>query len=245
MRFALCAILAAARAPSAQDVCGVVLDSASRQPIAGAVVILLDANRRDAGRFVASPAGTFTLRAIPATRVRVLRLGFRPRELELPAASSASRFEIVMTALPTLLEPQRVVEQSKCPRRSDYAASFALWEQAKAGLLAAVIARDALPATMMNLTFKRRVEGNSGRVLSQGVRIHQGNAQRSFQAVHTAAEFARLGFVRPTEDGDVYLSPDADVFLDDDFIRSYCLSITSARSRGHNHAAPRTPLASP
>ncbi len=231
MRFALCAILAAVRTASAQDVHGIVLDSASRQPIAGAVVILLDANRRDLGRLVASPAGTFTLRApISATRVRILRLGFRPRDLELSAASGAPRFEILMTALPTLLEPQRVVDQSKCARRSDYVASFALWEQAKAGLLAAVIARDALPATMTNLTFKRRVDESSGRVLSQGVRIHQGKAQRSFQAVHTAAEFARLGFVRPTEDGDVYLSPDADVLLDDDFMRSYCLSITPARA---------------
>jgi hypothetical protein len=228
VRFALCGILTAASTAAAQEVRGVVLDSASRQPIGGAVVVLLDANLRDVGRLVASSAGTFTLRSsIPATRLRVLRLGFRPREVALPTSSNAPRFEILMTALPTLLEPQRVVEQSKCPRRADYAASFALWEQAKAGLLAAVTAREALPATMTNLTYKRRVEGSSQRVLAQNVRIHQGNAQRSFQAVHTAAEFARLGFVRTTEQGDLYLSPDAEVLLDDEFMRSYCLSLTS------------------
>lgn len=227
-RIALCTVLAVTRAASAQVVQGVVLDSASRQPIGGVVVILLDANRHDAGRLATTPAGAFTLRAsTPVTRVRALRLGFRPREVDIPVPSTA-RFEILMTALPTLLEPQRVVEQSKCARRSDYAASFALWEQAKAGLLAAVVARDALPATMTNLTFKRRVEGSSDRVLSQSVRMHHGNAQRSFQAIHTAAEFAQLGFVRRSESGDMYLSPDAEVLLDDEFMRSYCLSIASA-----------------
>ena len=248
-RLALCAILAATHAAVAQDVRGVVLDSASRQPLAGASVVLFDATGRTVGRLATSQNGSFTLRSsVPAAHARVLRLGFRPREFDVVAATTA-RLEILMAALPTLLEPQRVVEQSKCPRRSDYAASFALWEQAKAGLLAAVIARDALPATMTNLTFKRRVDGNSDRVLSQSVRVHQGNAQRSFQAVHTAAEFARLGFVRTTDESEVYLSPDADVLLDDEFMRSYCLALTrgdalrpseiglsfhpAVRSRGH------------
>jgi hypothetical protein len=250
LRLAFGTLLVAPSLASAQEVRGVVIDSASRQPIPGAVIVLLDANRRDVGRRASSQNGTFTIaRPSMATRVRVLRIGFRPRELDLPPVATSSPLEIVMAALTTLLETERVIESEKCPRRSDSRASLALWEQAKAGLLAAIVARDALPATMTNLTYQRSMEGNSDRIGAQRVKIHRGHAQRAFSAVHTAAEFARLGFVRDAGEGDIYWSPDAEVLLDDDFMKSYCLSLTSpdasrakelglsfrplARTRGH------------
>src|ERR1035438_5019645 len=42
-----------------------------------------------------------------------------------------------------MLAAVRIQEKSGCPRRSDDAATFGLWEQARAGLLATVVAREA------------------------------------------------------------------------------------------------------
>jgi hypothetical protein len=209
---------------------GVVLDSASRQAIPGAVVTFFDANQHQLARTITGQSGTFAFALPTATKVRVVRIGFRPREVDVSRAAARGSLEIVMSALSQLLEPIRVDDDSPCPRRSDSYAAIALWDQARSGLLAAVVARQEMPAIMMNLTYKRPIEGNSDRFRDQEVRIHRGKSASSFRAAPSIAEFERNGFVRRTLEGDHFFGPDAETLLDDAFMRNYCVSLAAANT---------------
>lgn len=211
----------------AQATRGVVLDSASHQPVPGAVVTVLDASQHTLARTITSQAGTFAFALPSATKVRVVRLGFRPREITLPTASTSNSLDIVMSAVSQFLDPIRIDDDSPCPRRFDSNAAIALWEQAKSGLLATVVARQELPAMMTNLVYTRPIEGNSERYREQEVRIHTGNAASSFRAKPSISEFEQSGFVRRGPDGDVFFGPDAETLLNDAFMRSYCLSLAA------------------
>ena len=212
-----------------QTIRGLVVDSASRHGLPGAVVTFFDANHHQLARAITSQAGTFAFALPSATKVRVVRLGFRPREVSLDQTDGA--LEIVMSASSQLLDPVQVDGDSPCPRRADSYAAIALWDQAKSGLLAAVVARQELPAMMMNLTYKRPIEGNSDRFGEQEVRIHRGKSASSFRATPSSAEFEHTGFVRRAPDGDLFFGPDAETLLDDAFMRNYCLSLAASNKQ--------------
>jgi len=216
-----------ASALHAQTLRGVVVDSASRQPIPGAVVTLFTADRRELGRVITSASGRFSLASPGVVAARVVRLGFRPREVDV-STSANQPIEVALSPVSQLLAPVRVDDDSPCPRHPDNLAAIGLWAQAQSGLLAAVVARQTLPATMMNLSFKRLIEGNSDRFQDQEVRIHQGTAASSFRATPSVSELERTGFVKNTADGDLFFGPDAELLLDDAFMRNYCLSLAPA-----------------
>ena len=73
----------------AQELRGTVRDSASNQPIPGAVLVLLDASGTPLGRNITNERGRVSesrsRRA--STRIRVVRIGFRPREVPLSSRS--------------------------------------------------------------------------------------------------------------------------------------------------------------
>jgi carboxypeptidase family protein len=127
----------------AQQLSGTVRDSTSRQPIPGAVLMLLDGSGTVIGRNITNERGEYRVALSSGMRrVRVVRIGFRPAEVLIPvAAGGMTELNIGMRALPTLLEPVRVSAGAHCPRRSDEATTFALLEQVRAGLLAIVVAR--------------------------------------------------------------------------------------------------------
>ncbi|MGH7621343.1 MAG: carboxypeptidase regulatory-like domain-containing protein, partial [Gemmatimonadaceae bacterium] len=79
------ALALAALPAAAQRVVGTVRDSASREPIAGAAVLLLDANGVIVARTISSALGQFSAPRPRARRARVVRIGFRPREITLPS----------------------------------------------------------------------------------------------------------------------------------------------------------------
>jgi len=85
---------------------GVVIDSA-RVPVPEAEVTLIEAGVVSR-RVVTDPAGRFTLRGVPATRltVHVRRLGYRQQTLEvLPGADSQPTFvEIILAVVPAELK---------------------------------------------------------------------------------------------------------------------------------------------
>jgi len=153
----------------------------------------------------------------------VKRIGFRPRLVRAPSATS-SIVDIAMVPLASLLDPVQVSDVTKCPRRSDRVAALALWEQARTGLLATVVSRETNPVDVRRLTFRRIID-RGGRLRSQSVGIDSARTDRAFGAALTVAEFRARGFKSDSAGMDVFYGPDADVLLSDEFAAGYCFRI--------------------
>src|SRR5436190_17494541 len=119
----------------AQVLRGVVTESQTGRPVAGAVVLLMDSAGSVLTRAVTSEQGAYSVRR-PADAVRgqVLRLGFRPRVIsvgELASAGAGADLPLVIIAIPQMLEPVTARAGATCPKRRDRQAAFGFWEQAK------------------------------------------------------------------------------------------------------------------
>jgi hypothetical protein len=214
---------------AAQQLRGTVRDSASRAPIPGAVLILFDSSGKTLERNITNDRGEYTL-PLPAEarRVQVLRIGFRPQTNRVPAiVDGAARLDVVMPAIPTLLETVAIVEQPNCPRRDDGPVAFALWEQARAALLATVVSREANPPQIVRLQFVQRFDARDS-LLGQVVHIDSASTSRPFIATRSAQDFVERGFSYDSARTKWFNGPDADVMLDDAFARGYCFSIAAA-----------------
>jgi hypothetical protein len=212
----------------AQVVRGTVTDSMSRQPIPGAVVTLLDTRGQVVGRALAGQAGQFAM-PIPASaaRVRVVRIGWRPRERALPELTDGTAtVNFSMAAIPTFLEAARV-DAKQCPKRSDSQLALGLWEQARDGLLAMVVAREQNLGSMVLLDYERTflgVDETEARFTVK--RTASTRALNSYRAVRSASNFIRFGFAAMLADSvREYYAPDADVLIDPGFADGYCFRI--------------------
>src|SRR5689334_726056 len=232
-RIALASAFACAgRAAAAQSIRGVVADSQSGRPIAGAVVLLMNAGGFVVNRTVTSELGAYTIRRDSlAVKGQVLRLGFRPRIIsaaELASADASGELSIRIVAIPQLLEPMTSRAGASCPKRRDRAAAFGFWEQAKAGLMASVYARDSSPGFFSTLIYEKYLARNTDSVTLQRVRADSGMWPRTFFAAFTAKDFVDVGFLRNTGDGKAtYFGPDAEVLLESDFQTRYCFSLAA------------------
>jgi hypothetical protein len=221
--------LAYSRGAGAQELRGLVRDSVSRLAIPGAVVTLLDSAAAPAARTTTNERGEFraVLLTDGARRVRVVRLGFRPAEVAVPRArDGAIQLDITLVAIPMSLQPVHVTASPRCGRRSDHTLALGLLEQARAGLLATVVARSEKPARMTRLRATRRMAGSSDRIVHQRVRIDSaGRTFGSFGAARSAVDLVTLGFTADTAGGSMYFGPDAEVLLDDGFANGYCFRV--------------------
>jgi hypothetical protein len=195
-------------ASRAQSVFGIVRDSASRSPIPGAVVEVLDASSDVISRVITNERGQY-------------RALFPPQWL----VAQAGERDIIMVAIPTLLQAVSVWDQAQCPSRADRPHALALWEQARAALLATIVGREANPGFMTRLSYHRVVGERRPLVLSQVVRRDSALADRPFVAARSASAFIRDGFLSTDGDKRVFDAPDADVLLDDTFPLGYCFRL--------------------
>jgi len=216
----------------AQTLRGTVRDSSSGVPIPGAVVTLLDSAAGVAARTTTDEGGQFraVLMGNGVRAVRVVRLGFRPRTVTLPdARDGVIRIDVPMTSIPMSMQSVNVTAGSGCPSRPDRALAAAVLEQARAGLLATVVARSDKPAHMTRLRATRFVDLVSNQVVHQRVRIDSsGTPFGSFGAARSAADFVRLGFRSDSAGLERYYGPDAEVLLDDRFTSAYCFHLAAA-----------------
>jgi hypothetical protein len=219
-------------ATRAQEVRGTVRDSTSGQPVSSAVIALYDANGVAVGRNVSNERGLYRIQvSAPAVRAHVVRLGYRPRDIALRAGLSV--LDVVLARNLTMLEAVLVRASPKCPQRENGAAALALFEQARAGLLSTIVAREANPATIRLLSFMRTMDGSSDRIERMTVRVDSADRMAtSFKAEKSGEEFVNSGFTREDGGGRIYSGPDADVLLDDGFAAGYCFRLAdSERAR--------------
>lgn len=226
----LAALLLAAASPgAAQQLRGTVRDSVSGAAIAGAVLVARDAAGNVVARTIADSDGAYTLSAPRAADLRAMRIGFTPRTAALaPGDGPGVRtVDIELAAIPTFLDQVRVVaDRAACGQRPDAAAAANLYEQARAGLTAIVVARETDPAAMDRLLFDRTLDANGVRAVSQIVRSEKAaRATASFNAALSVREFVRRGFASDTGAERTYFGPDAEVLLDDAFASAYCFRI--------------------
>ena len=220
------------------QVAGTVRDSASQQPLPNTAVIVLDPAGKPVsrgttdqqGRFrLATTSGKVTRRSTPKTvyplRLRVLRMGFRPREIPLSAASAGTVWDIGLVSFPIQLEEVQVVAVT-CPQRPDRKAALSLLRQVRMSLLANVVARSQSSATMQRLLYERRFDAPSGRIVNQAVRTRvTSSTSEPFSAARSAAAFSRQGFLEDSTGTHTYVGPDAETLIDDAFAERYCFKI--------------------
>jgi hypothetical protein len=218
----------------AQELRGAVRDAASRLPIPGAVITLLDARGSALGRNITDETGRYRIALPPqAVTLRFVRIGFRPATATIPRSGAAvDTLDVAMTSLPTMLDPVSV-RANACPSRADAGPALGLLEQARAGLLNSVVARKANPASVVIIRFQRVMDGVSDRIASQSVTLDSTpRSTSSFSAVRSASEFVQAGFVSDGNAGATFYAPDAEALLDDAFIAGYCFRLTKGdRSR--------------
>ena len=216
----------------AQAVRGVVRDSALAQPLAGAIVSLVDSLGNATARTIADGSGAFALtRASGALRVRAIRIGYAPRELPLARGSGDVSVLLAMEPIPPVLAAVRVSETKLCPGSADRGPAFQLWEQARTGLLAMVVARDAKPAAATTMVFERSIGASGDLVRRQVVSAQHGNTTKPFTAAYTPSTFALHGYVDEEPSGArTYNAPDDDVLLDPSFAATHCFHLQAANA---------------
>lgn len=216
----------------AQRATGIVRDSASSGMLAGAVVSVLDSARHTVARAISNESGKYSV-DLPAAafQLRIVRLGFRPRELPLAGGGRPVQMDVRMTRVPLLLASRVVSDDRMCSTDVDRTGALSLWEQARAGLLAAVVAREAHPATATIMIYRRLVDDASGRVVHQTSDTITGHTKRPFQAADEPSLLAAFGYLDADSNGEnVFRAPDADVLLDDTFAATHCFTVKAGDS---------------
>jgi hypothetical protein len=226
MRWRALALLLYGSAAGAQSVTGVVHDSTTRLPIAGVVVELRNGVDSSLGRTLTNNAGEFRLPAAPTGgTLRFVRIGFRALRLPLTPDSLGASLSLTMVRLPTMLGKVDVVAGAKCDRRTN-AAGQAFIQQARAGLLATVVGREANPGKLVRISYERTFVPRLDTVAPE-VRIDSVNeATTAFRAARRGADLVTRGFTADSNGTGVYFSPDADVLLDEGFEAGYCFYVT-------------------
>ena len=220
-------------AATGQRVAGTVRDAGTAQPLAGALISTLDASGAVVARALSDQRGRFSLpRDSSAATLSVKRIGYSPAVRSLAGVAVADSVVIALDRIPALLDAVRVSTHASCAG-SGSAAALSLWEQARAGLEAMVVARESKTARAVSMTFSRIVNDADSDVVEQTVQLHQGIATRPFRARADPGVFARVGYVEAEPGGEhLFSAPDADVLLAPEFAASHCFSIVSEQQRG-------------
>src|SRR5690349_10333636 len=192
----LLALLTPMLAAQSQQVRGAILDSTSRTPVVGAVVETRDSTGVALSRGLTNEFGVYTIgRSAGARRLRVVRMGYRPRDIELQGGSGIDlQIDLAMEAIPTFLEPVIATAPANCPD-PDSQRAFSLLEQARVGLLTTIVSREMSPPAIKILRYERSSDLGDRRTLQQSVLLDSNTAiPTSFSAVKSARRFVEQGF---------------------------------------------------
>jgi hypothetical protein len=228
---ALVSVALAAAPARSQELVGTVRDSVTRAPVRGAVVMLLDAGRTPLAQVLTTASGTFRLRRLPATTLRVIRIGYSPVEFPMDRLPTGT-IDIAMIALGNRLPVVSVRTSPVCPERRDSREALALWSAATDGLYALVAATDsnAPPGTVTQLLYDKLLDDDGRRVVRQTVQIVRTGNVAPIRADRSPEDFVRDGYVERNTNSTTYYAPDPATLLDTTFAATHCLSLRNDRA---------------
>jgi hypothetical protein len=209
-----------------------VRDSISDAPVGGAVVWLSDSTGASVARSIADASGSFSVvRARDATRMHVVRIGYRPQDMPVPSAD-AGAVVIRLEAIPAFLSAVEASDRRMCPGDRSSLKGFELWEQARPALLASVVAREAHPPRIRLISFARTREPIFNKVKDEETSMKEMLVERSYVAARPAWAFAYQGYMREDGGDRVFYAPDNETLLDPSFAGTHCLQV--ARDDRHH-----------
>jgi hypothetical protein len=218
----------------AQSVRGTIVDERS-VPLSGVVVQLLDVSGTAVSRALSDESGSYRLaaRASGRYRVRTQRIGFRPvvsEAFDLRELEEVTR-PITMRGIPFSLDTVRVTERNSCRISSDtVAATFALWEQVRTALTAALVTFGNQEMNATTLLYERALDPASRRVESQSTQLKSGITLRAWYSLPPDS-LHRAGYVILGPDRwTTYYAPDFDVLLSAPFLEDHCFRIANGPS---------------
>jgi hypothetical protein len=219
----LCPDFSGAQSPR---VAGFVVDSTTGLPLAGAIVSLADSANKTLAQRAADRAGFFSMARAPSgTRISVIRIGYRPKSIALSHVSGDTSLEIRISRLPPILNAIQVTDQSLCPGSTDRGGAFQVWEQVRAGLWAALLARRSTVASATTLEYRRRLSPTDGSIREHSEEIRRGEAAKPFGPAVDAETLARDGYMKEDSTGRVYFGLDEEVLLDESFAATHCFRL--------------------
>lgn len=218
----------------AQVLAGTVLDAATGAPVRGAVTMLLSARRDTIARRLTTTTGAFQLPAASEGRLRVVRIGYLPYEVDVTRIGTAT-VRVVLNPIGRRLPAVAVRAGPLCPKRADQAEALALWSAATDGLLAMLVATTAAEQhdSVTQVLYDRLLDRDGRRVVRQKVeRVLTGNVT-PIRADRNPEDFVTDGYVVRSTSSTTLYGPDPGTLLDSTFAATHCLSI---RNDTRNHA---------
>jgi hypothetical protein len=212
----------------AQRVRGTLTDSSTREPVTGAVVTISDSAGRFLARGIAGGDGRFDVPRLPGSKqIHVVRIGYRPIDATVPAADEP--LDLRMHAIASQLSTVTTSGKRVCPGDDANSQALQLWEQARTGFLAAIVARDARPPNLRLRYFRVQRDPMLRRVVDDTIWAKTIVGDQPFVAARSATAFASEGYMRERAGGDRdYYAPDEAVLLDEAFAATHCLRVIAA-----------------
>lgn len=224
-------LLAAPRGAASQLVQGRVRDGASRGPIQGVLVLLLDSAGASRGGVLTDAAGVFRIRAPAPGRyvLRAERIGFgteetAPFEVQV---EGGLQLALDMTAVAVAIEGLEVRGSRRCALSSDQGVTVArLWGEAQKALRNQSFVGSVGIVRFRLTQYERDLDPATRVVLSENRHAGRWVGQNPIQSLPPDS-LIRGGFVQRAEpDGYQYFGPDAEVLLSHAFLTTHCFGLT-------------------
>ena len=228
------AFLLAAQAAKGQVVTGIVVQPDSTTPLAGAIVVVTDAQGAAIARVLTGSRGGFSV-ALPAPArytLTLLRIGYRPTigpTLNMGAGETA-RTRIVAGHAAVTLAAMRVRERETCRVSTDTGLMVArVWEEARKAMLSSQLSAEGAPLSAEWVEYDRALDPSGKLVRQQRVRSAKHLTQHAFRSV-PADVLREQGYVSEDSVGVNYFAPDAEVLLSDAFVSAHCFRLVESPS---------------
>ena len=221
----------------AQVIRGVVVDSASHQPLPAVLVSLTDGDNRNLQRFLTDASGEFKFLAPRPGRysVRAERLGMTTEtvgDIGVDADRAVS-LRITLAHLPITLRGIEASGDRRCELSRDLGLeTLRVWEEARKVLATADFTSSAGVYVYDLGRYVRELDPGSLKILSESNSFWSTSSERPIESRPVEVLLAG-GWVVRDSGGNRYFGPDAHVLLSDEFLNTHCIQL-----RAHHETHP-------